>query len=184
MPLQEDYQCNMCGTKYQYKPHQIYQANMWTAECSYIRQLISPTIYKEKRQELFQTLWTGTHQECLSRPPDLAMADTPWAWNLTDNMFLRNVGLGRYALERWMLHHPSMIPCDLLPNATLKSMHNEDNIHLQLTKPDEWGHFVSQKVKARATWLLQQEYAAFYPDFPINEIQASDQAKPMPRPCW
>ena len=186
MPLNGDYPCNICGTKFQSIPFLVYQANMWTAECSYIRQLVQPKEYVQKRKELLERLWEQ-NRECLSRPPDLAMADTPWAWNLSNPLFLRNVGLGRYALERWMLHHPSMIPCDLLPTTTTTTLRNLDingTNKLTLGIPIELNTYVSLKAKARQSWMLQQEYAELYPNIPINDVLAKNQAKPIPRPCW
>jgi hypothetical protein len=184
IPLSEDYPCNMCGAKFFPMPHFGYQANMWTAECSYIRRLLPPLEYESKRRALLERLW-HEHEECLSRQPDPSMAYSPWAWNLTDSLFLRNVGLGRYALERWALEHPSMIPCDLLPqNTTLRSLDEEPTLYLKLGQPIEWGKRVSEKEKARHSWLLQQQYAGLYPEYSLNKILAMDQLDPTPRPCW
>lgn len=78
---------------------------MWTAQCSYIRQLISPNEYPTQMQAMFDetlnhsTLQYSSDYACL-RP----YHDAPNFW-----------GLGRYALERWALSHPHVKPCDVLP---------------------------------------------------------------------
>jgi hypothetical protein len=171
--------CNVCGAKLQVMPHLIYQSNMWTAECSYIRQLLPPSNYMQTRQILLRKLYS--ENDCLSQTADDTMADTSWSWNLSDPLFLRNVGLGRYALERWMTSHPSFRPCEVWNNGIIGM---NDYSNLTLGDPSEWGKMVSKKIKARQSWLLQQEYAAFYPNTTTNSFLAKDQSNPKARPCW
>ena len=100
---------------------------------------------------------------------------------MSDPLFLRNVGLGRYALERWMTSHPSFRPCEVWNNGIIGM---NDYSNLTLGDPSEWGKMVSKKIKARQSWLLQQEYAAFYPNTTTNSFLAKDQSNPKARPCW
>lgn len=152
---------------------------MWTAECEYIRQLVPPKEYIHKREVLMQSLYE--QNDCLNQNPDATMAETSWKWNLSDPLFLRNVGLGRYALERWALNHPSMIPCEIWPRIITQLW---DDSNMTLGRPTEFGKMVSKKVKSRQSWFSKQEYAAFYPGIPVNPLLEKDQSKPKPRPCW
>lgn len=172
-------QCNICGSKLQTMPFMIYQANMWTAECSYVRQLLPPSNYTSMRQALLETMYA--EHDCLAQPADITESNVSLAWNLTDPMFLRNVGLGRYALERWMMNHPSLRPCEVWPYGVI-GMQSESQLMLGL--PSEWGKMVNKKIKSRQSWMLQREYEAFYPNFSINDFLVKDQSKPKPRPCW
>lgn len=185
MPLRQNYSCNLCGTKFQYMPHMNYQANMWTADCSFIQELVPPKGYIKKREALMERLYQ--EQPCLNQMADPKMGtdDGGWQWNLTNPMFLRNVGLGRYALERWMIQHPAMIPCEVWPYGIGRM--KDDNpaaSPLTLGTPSEWGKMVSKKVKARQTFYLKEEYAAFYPNATLNQILEKDQNKPKARACW
>jgi hypothetical protein len=185
MPLRQNYSCNLCGTKFQYMPHMNYQANMWTAQCSFIRQLVPPKDYIQKRTDLVERLYR--ENPCLSQMADPKMGadDGGWQWNLSNPMFLRNVGLGRYALERWMIQHPAMIPCEVWPLGISRMKGDTAEVSpMTLGIPTEWGKMVSKKVKARQTFYAKEEYAAFYPDAAINEIIEKDQSKPKARACW
>jgi hypothetical protein len=63
---------------------QVYQGNMWTADCSYIRQLLPPSsyMYTQMCQDLLERLYK--ENECLSQSADGTMAGTTRSWNLTD----------------------------------------------------------------------------------------------------
>jgi hypothetical protein len=172
-------QCNICGSKLQVMPFMIYQANMWTAECSYLRQLAPPANYTTMRQALLETMYA--EHDCLAQSADITELNVSLAWNLTDPLFLRNVGLGRYALERWIMNHPSVRPCEVWPHGVI-GMHSESK--LMLGFPSEWGKMVNKKIKARQSWMLQREYETFYPHATINDFLVKDQSKPKPRPCW
>jgi hypothetical protein len=185
MPLRQNYSCNLCGSKFQYMPHMNYLANMWTAQCSFIRQLVPPKDYIQKRKDLVERLYR--ENPCLSQMADPKMGadDGNWQWNLSNPMFLRNVGLGRYALERWMIQHPTMIPCEVWPMGISRMKGDTAEVSpLTLGIPTEWGKMISKKVKARQTFYAKEEYAAFYPDAELNEILEKDQSKPKARACW
>lgn len=77
---------------------------MWTARCSYIRQLYPPTDYPARLQEMFdQTLNHSTLQYTSDYACLRPYHEAPNFW-----------GLGRYALEKWPLSHPEVKPCDVL----------------------------------------------------------------------
>jgi hypothetical protein len=80
-----------------------------------------------------------------------------------------------------MTNHPSVLPCEVWAGALNQLW---DMSKLKLAEPTEFGKMVSKKVKARQSWFLQQEYAAFYPNVTVHPILAKDQSKPKPRPCW
>jgi hypothetical protein len=173
--------CNICGAKLLIMPYMIYQANMWTAECSYIRQLVPPQTYKSRRKDLIERWYSEF--DCLARirPKEGGARKLMWSWNLSNPLFLQTVGLGRFALERWAMNHPSFRPCEVWPLGII-GMHDKSNLSLGL--PSEWGKppLVSQ-IKARLNWMLLQEYAFLYSNVTINKFLAADLQDTNSTPC-
>lgn len=78
---------------------------MWTARCSYIRQLHAPHNYSAILQHMYDTtlnhstLQYSAQYSCLK-----PYHNAPNFW-----------GVGRYSMERWPFSHPNVKPCDILP---------------------------------------------------------------------
>jgi hypothetical protein len=95
---------NVCTGLLVILPQYLSNANMWTAKCSYIRNLLPPKDYETAMQRMYnETLLHpvlgATKYACLK----------PIHWK--DN----HLGLGRYAYERWVWSHPDVIPADVIP---------------------------------------------------------------------
>jgi hypothetical protein len=94
-------QFNVCAGTMIVLPQYLCQANMWTAKCKYIRDLVRPTGYATAMQDFYDhvILSSEVQSTCL-RP--ITMKDN-------------HLGLGRYAYERWVWSHPNVIPADVIP---------------------------------------------------------------------
>jgi hypothetical protein len=78
---------------------------MWTAKCSYIRNLLPPKDYEPAMQRMYN--------DTLFRPVNNPQNHT---CHLQPIHFKDNhLGLGRYAYERWVWSHPNVIPGDVIP---------------------------------------------------------------------
>ena len=75
--------CNVCSYRMSPLPHPHTPGNMWAAKCEYIKQLIDPTKFGAKMEQLYQT------------------EENPM------------IGTGRYAAEHWVHSHLRVQPCDL-----------------------------------------------------------------------
>eukprot|EP00980_Cylindrotheca_fusiformis_P021385 scaffold8259_cov143-Cylindrotheca_fusiformis.AAC.3 len=96
--------CNMCVSVFRVVPQYHGSTNMWTSTCSYIKGLKSPRVYPELMQAMYDNTLNHTtkqHEDqyrCL-RPPVHHQ---------------NQLGIGRYAIERWAFSHPEIKPCDLI----------------------------------------------------------------------
>ena len=102
--------CNVCGARFSPFPHHHFPGNMWTAQCSYIRNLHRPDKFAEKMENLMSAI---LHARNLPKP------------SLPEYESQCFVGVGRYALEHWVPSHPTIRPCDVYPEGYLW---NYDNI--------------------------------------------------------
>ncbi|KAL7432313.1 hypothetical protein ACHAXH_002531 [Discostella pseudostelligera] len=97
-----DDQCNVCGAQFYTRFATMFPGNMWTAKCSYIKQLLPPLeggVYDKLKNEsiikfLKYRLWGQLKTTLLKDRVDY-------------------FGLGRYRLEHWIGSHPSIVPCEL-----------------------------------------------------------------------
>ncbi|KAL3902630.1 MAG: hypothetical protein SGILL_010757, partial [Bacillariaceae sp.] len=92
-------------------------ANMWSATCSYIRNLIAPRDYEEKalsmHLEFNHSILGPTKYACIK------------PYQHSD----RFLGLGRYAMERWVVNHPDVAPCDALSKFEIRNQ-KKDKRHI------------------------------------------------------
>ena len=93
--------CNVCTGHFQIFPQYLSMANMWSAQCSYINNLIPPS-------EFERTL-TQFHGDLLERNSTTYHCIQP------ESNKPNVLGRGRYAFERWVWTHPSCQPCSNLP---------------------------------------------------------------------
>ena len=97
--------CNICTGIFNLFPQYHAGSNMWTAKCSYIKQLMQPNKYGRSLQNMYDNslsntlIVNGTEYKCLRKKDQAPNA----------------LGLGRYAMERWVLSHPNVQPCDISP---------------------------------------------------------------------
>lgn len=104
---QKTHVCNICMGAFHIFPQYLASANMWTAQCSYIRQLYPPQDYAMRLQQMYDT--TLNHSVLQYSPQYVCLKPYDPAPNFW--------GLGRYAYERWALSHPKVKPCTSLPMA-------------------------------------------------------------------
>jgi hypothetical protein len=102
--------CSICAYRFYAFPVYHGRANMWTAHCSYIRNLLPPRKY--------ETAVIDMHQEMLNHS---ILGPTKYACIRPYKQSNQLLGIGRYAMERWPFNHPHVKPCDSL---TKKDMRN------------------------------------------------------------
>jgi len=90
---------NVCAGTMMILPQYLCQANMWTAKCSYIRDLHRPTEYATALQKFYDEVLSNEKHSCLQ----------PVSLNAN------HLGLGRYAYERWVWSHPNIVPANVIP---------------------------------------------------------------------
>jgi hypothetical protein len=81
--------CNVCSYRMSPLPHPHTSGNMWAAKCEYIKQLIDPTEFGVRMDQLYNN---GEKAEGEGDP---------------------GIGTGRFAAEHWVCSHPRVQPCDL-----------------------------------------------------------------------
>jgi hypothetical protein len=95
---------NVCTGTLIILPQYLSKANMWSAKCSYVRNLVPPKDYGSAMERMYnETLYhpqLGPAKYACLRPI-----------HFSDN----HLGLGRYAYERWVWSHPDLIPADVIP---------------------------------------------------------------------
>ena len=111
-----DHGCNVCGLHVQALPTLHFPGNVWMAECSYVRQLVSPRDYSAMRN------WTN------ERPTSL----THSMYEIDEN----TIGNGQLTWESWIGSHPTVRPCDV-SDVVDKSVWWSRDIH----PLGEWGMF-------------------------------------------
>ena len=89
-----DHRCNVCGTGFQSAWGPLFLGNMWTAKCSYVKELIDPFHVEEKYVAAFE-----------AKPSVLTAS------------FYRygafSIPTGRYQAEVFVGTHPSIMPCGI-----------------------------------------------------------------------
>ena len=81
---------------------------MWTAKCSYVKELYEPLKYAQAMEEMYNNtlrhpILGNTTYACMQ----------PSTWRGT------HVGTGRYTSERWVYSHPDVTPCSSLGFVTV-----------------------------------------------------------------
>jgi hypothetical protein len=180
MPLSEDYPCNVCGLTFQSKPYFHMTANMWVAECTYVRQLLPPKVYTLLRTDMMKRLWE--QEPCLRQ-------DYGESWDLTNTSFLKALGLGRYAMERWLFGHFHLIPCDVIPFRLMRFKRGFEDWFEPVLRHSR--HLIwdeAEPSEAREIWLLIKEFELLYaylnqekrePNFALQNYTGNVQ----PSPC-
>jgi len=154
LPLNPDYRCNQCGIKFQTLPYFHWTANIWTADCRYVSNLTNPLVYEQFRWSLYQELWQQ-HADCL--PP------FPSSTNLDE---LKEYGLGRYSMERWLFSHPLMLPCDTTP---LKLGRFERGFESWfIPKLRQHPFTMANLNETMQLYFLQQEHQRLYPGMDLT----------------
>lgn len=90
-----DSQCNVCGSNFKSVWGPTYWGNMWTAKCSYAKNLVSPYDLEAQNRLAVET-----------RPKEIKM-------NFYGTKAARGyaLGEGRFAAEQFVSTHPDLVPC-------------------------------------------------------------------------
>jgi hypothetical protein len=91
--------CNVCGLIFYVMWTLFFPGNIFTASCSYVNQLISPTEFEERMKDVIGKALLAKLRGQISM-----------------NMFpdrSDHLGLERYAIDHWIGSHPELQPCDL-----------------------------------------------------------------------
>lgn len=91
--------CNACGLFLTTDWGLYFAGNVWTADCSYVKDLVPPTEHEAKARASVGDAFLRRSVKQFQ----MEMKDVPPVWNL---------GIGRYANEWWIASHPSLHPCD------------------------------------------------------------------------
>jgi hypothetical protein len=86
--------CNTCSFRMSPFPHLHTPGNMWSAQCTYVRHLLKPSVFSQRMDELYKP------------------------WSSEPDSGKHCVGVGRFAAEHWLHTHPYNRPCDLCPHNT------------------------------------------------------------------
>ena len=76
--------CNVCASRMSPFPHPHTSGNMWTAKCTYVKNLLHPKKFNEILNKIY---------------------------NFTTKLSCH--GIGRYTVEHWIYSNPDALPCDL-----------------------------------------------------------------------
>ena len=98
--------CNVCGLVATAIPWIHFTGNFFTAQCSYLRNLLPPELYSQKLSKL--VVPTILQKKEMG---ELTFGNFPY-----DDAY---IGLGRFANEHWIGSHPSVQMCDVTGNITI-----------------------------------------------------------------
>jgi hypothetical protein len=166
MPLSDEYPCNICALKYSFSPHLHAAGNVWMADCSYVRKLVPPVEWEQRRRHMYQLLALPYHKEfgCLTNTILAGHFDGGGNFNESaGSSTAQGLGLGRYAFETWILSHPDAIPCQSLHGAITRKAYDKTwrpvlrdaiNVRLQFhgQQKDSWFQ------KAGRLWEMKYHY--------------------------
>jgi hypothetical protein len=93
---------NICGARFASFPHFHMAGNMWTAQCSYIQELIPPKDFSQKMDTMLDYVFFSTDKS----------VPRPTFQQITGEF---SVGRQRFAFEHWATSHPWVKPCDVYP---------------------------------------------------------------------
>jgi hypothetical protein len=117
--MQDASPCNICSLWFQTYPVPIIPGNFFTADCSYVQNLVPPMGYEQQRRNLCKVV-----NQVYPNGTDTTFCPTnEEADNLTQSV---DYGFGRYAMERWIVSHPDLRPCDTLPKQSLREYRRFD----------------------------------------------------------
>jgi hypothetical protein len=118
-------------------PHWHVRGNFWLAKCSYVRSLIPPTDFDEKRADMFRQLLYRGHRNkswaCLRSYFNESKEDIYEQSQEIQSL----VGVGRYNNEAWITSHPDVIPCDVTNTAFTSKPTNQKKFN-QPYAQHEW----------------------------------------------
>ena len=97
-----DDRCTVCGAQYYPIFGSMFPGNMFTASCSYVKQLLPPVEggeYERRREQSIRQFFLLRLERVLQN-----------TFGFHQDVFY---GLGRYQWEHWVGSHPALIPCEM-----------------------------------------------------------------------
>lgn len=97
-----DERCAVCGAQYYPIFGSMFPGNMFTASCSYVKQLLPPVEggeYERRREQSIRQFFLLRLEGVLQN-----------TFGFHQDVFY---GLGRYQWEHWVGSHPSLLPCEM-----------------------------------------------------------------------
>uniref|UniRef100_A0A7S3L046 Uncharacterized protein n=1 Tax=Amphora coffeiformis TaxID=265554 RepID=A0A7S3L046_9STRA len=152
-------QCNVCAL--QFVPFPIHAAgNMWTASCSYVRQLIPPLEFRPRIEEAAEYIQSmkqhGRLQMRLS-----AISNTM-------------LGKKRYSNQHWIGTHPNVVPCQMAdPNIRLEHWRQLYAGDFNYTTSDGMVEVLPPTGKIHKKWFktMSTFHGIAAPALPLGQIQ-------------
>jgi hypothetical protein len=95
--------CNVCGLYFFPVWSTFFPGNIYTARCSYVKQLLPPNNYSQAMNDVYIAVM-GTNT---TRP---RVRLNSWLYGTKGE---GRFGHGRYSSEHWIGSHPSLVPCDM-----------------------------------------------------------------------
>ena len=87
--------CNVCVFDFYLTPYHHGGANMWTADCNYVRKLLPPMEFDTHMKRMYASI-----------PPESPLKPQDFGENA--------LSIGRFAMEHWVFSHPHVRPCETL----------------------------------------------------------------------
>ena len=139
--------CNLCSASFSTFPHSHVPGNIFTAECRYISQLVPPVNYEQRRRDICtfihsQVNSTRRNTKIFCPPANASHLETHIGY-----------GFGRYAMERWIAGHPSLISCIVFTNHTKRDFP---------TGWETWFPSLERSKKRRQRLTAQQAISLLY----------------------
>lgn len=152
--------CNVCGMIFQSTPYFHFSSNMWTAQCSYVKNLVSPLEYEPKRRALCQSTELDRRmKDHADKNPFCPSSNNAINDDDNDPGKLAMYGFSRYSAERWITSHPSLVPCSLFPGniGSCRSCDWEENLSVARRKRPKFTFYHWQTLA-----VLLAEYELMY----------------------
>jgi len=97
--------CTVCAARFSPLPHIHMSGNMWTADCSYVNELIRPSEFSSKMEDMMNYS-LALNDKSVFPMPHRTYFERPWDY-----------GLERFSFEHWVGSHPKLKPCDVYPDS-------------------------------------------------------------------
>jgi hypothetical protein len=139
--------CNLCGWVYYPFWASFMPGNIWTAQCSYIQQLLPPKEYEQKQRHLVKEILIMRVLESFS----MRMFPRKDGSNLKMDLY----GLNRYADEHWVGSHPAVVPCDVAGSVDLAVLWSNQQQQQQQTRSN---FSMAPREAVDAKWLTSRPH--------------------------
>jgi len=113
--------CNVCGTEFYPLPFSHFTSNMFSASCSYVKDLMPPPVFEKEMYNIAGDAYLAHLRK-----------------QFTSELFKFNpqiVGLHQHSIEHWIGGHPDLKPCDVAP---MMNAHRFDGTILDQMKRYSW----------------------------------------------